>query len=156
MRKVLVAASLFVLAACASKPATTPVTRPEVTIVQTRGVVPAARYESGPITVKYAVRVANKAGQPITLKRIVAQSLGMGAYTLSSTSRPFNATIAPDGYQDVEFWANAVAEPSTVVGANGPVTLRLILHFESAAGPFEDVVVQQVNDQVGVSGQGPG
>ncbi|HKR66280.1 MAG TPA: hypothetical protein VJZ00_21305 [Thermoanaerobaculia bacterium] len=145
--KNVVAVSFLFLAACAHHGAKAPVTLPEVTVVQTSGVSIAARDVTGPIPVRYAVRVRNQADQPITLKRIQAQSIGAGAYTLPSTSRPFNAVIEPAGQQDVQFWASAVVEYNTITGANGPVTLRLILNFDSPLGSFQDVVVQEVNDR---------
>ena len=136
------------LTACAHRAATAPVALPEVTIVQTSGVGLAARNVTGPISVRYAVRIKNVAAQPITLKRIQAQSVGAGAYMLPSTSKPFNVTIAPESHQDVELWASALIEDPTITGANGPVTLRLILYLDSPLGPFENVVVQQVNDRL--------
>jgi hypothetical protein len=149
MRNTVVVSLLFFAAACAHRAATTaPVALPGVTIVQTSGVGLAARNVTGPISVRYAVRVQNAAPQPITLKRIQAQSVGAGAYTLGSTSKPFNVTIAPESHQDVELWASAVIDQATITGANGPVTLRLILFFDSPLGPFQDVVVQQVNDRL--------
>jgi hypothetical protein len=150
MRKAAVVSLLLVAAgstACAHR-ATAPMALPEVTIVQTSGVGLAARHVTGPIAVRYAVRIRNVAAQPITLKRIQAQSVGAGAYTLASTSKPFNVTIAPESHQDVELWASAFIEDATITGANGPVTLRLILYLDSPLGPFENVVVQQVNDRL--------
>jgi hypothetical protein len=147
MRNVLGLCVLF-LTACASRGAKVPVALPEVTIVQTGGVANAARNITGPIPVRYAVRVENRAKEPITLKNIQLLSLGDGAYKIGTVSRPFNVAIAPDTYEDVEIWANAVVEVSTITGANGPVTLRVILQFDSPLGPFQDVVVQQVNDNL--------
>jgi hypothetical protein len=147
MRKAL-AVSFLLVAACAHQGAKAPVALPEITIVQTSGVAFAARDVTGPIPVRFAVRVRNVAAQPVTLQRIQAQSVGTGAYTLQTTSRPFNVTIPAASSQDVEFWANAVVERTTIVGANGPVTLRLILHFDSPVGAFEDVLVTQVNDRL--------
>jgi hypothetical protein len=157
MRKSLIAAAVLVLAACASSNnsgAKAPVPLPEVTIVQTGGVANAARNMTGPIPVKYAVRVANKASEPITLKRIALSTVGAGAYTLANASRPFNVSIAPDSHEDVEIQANAVVENSTILGANGPVTMRLILYFDSAKGQFQDIVVQEVNTSL--TGEMPG
>jgi hypothetical protein len=153
MRKTLVF-SLLLFAACASRRAVS-VTRPEVDIVQTSAIPVAARHVTGAIPVRYVVRVANRAGEPITLKQIQAQSVGAGAYTLQSSSTPFDVTIAPEKFQEVEFWANAFIEQATIAGANGPVTLRLVLHFDSSSGVFEEIVVRQVNERTGVTGQGP-
>jgi hypothetical protein len=154
MRKAL-ALSLLFFAACASRRATSPLTRPEIDIAQISAVAIAARNVTGPIPVRYAVRVANRAGEPITLKRIQSQSIGAGAYTLQPNSTPFNVTIAPERFHEVEFWTNAIVERTTISGANGPVTLRLVLHFESPAGAFEEIVVRQVNERTGLAGEGP-
>lgn len=144
MRKLLASAVLF-LAACTSTRATAPVTSPEIRIVQTSGVPSAARNMAGPIPLRYAVRVTNRAKEPITLKRITAQSIGSGAYELRSQSKPFNEEIAPDVRRDVEFWASGFVADPTILGANGPVTIRLIVHFDSPKGEFDEFVVQQVN-----------
>jgi hypothetical protein len=152
MRKFLPVIAL-VLAACTSTRATAPVTPPEIRVTQTSGIPAAARYVSGSIPVRYTVRVANRAAEPITLKRITAQSIGSGAYELRSQSKPFNEQIAPGAQHDVELWASGyIADPS-ILGANGPVTVRLLLHFDSPKGEFDEMVVQQVN-AIG-SGQEP-
>jgi len=148
MRKAVIAV-LFLSLACAShRGANAPVTMPEVTLVQTGGVASAARNIAGPIPVRYAIRVVNKASEPITLMRIDMQSIGTGAYTLTSTSRPFKTAITPESYQDVEIATTAIVENPTILGANGPVTIRVILQFDSPLGKFQDVVVQQVNDKL--------
>ncbi len=120
-------------------------TLPEIRIVQTSGIPSAARGVVGAIPVRYAVRVTNRAAESITLRRITAQSIGSGAYDLRATSMPFNQEIAPATHREVEFWASASITDPSILGANGPVTLRLIVHFESPKGEFDDVVVQQVN-----------
>jgi hypothetical protein len=148
MRKLL-AVSLLLFAACSSsssKSAKAPVTSPEIRIVQTRGIPPAARHIAGSIPVRYAVRVTNRATEPITIRNIAAQSIAEGAYELRPTTLPFNEQIAPGAHGDVEFWADAVVTNPSMLGANGPVTLRLIVHFDSPKGGFDEVVVRQVNE----------
>jgi hypothetical protein len=148
MRKAALAALL--LTACASTRATVQITKPEMRIVQTSAIPAAARHVAGNIPVSYALRVANRSDETITLKRVTLQSVGAGAYSVS-TSLPFDVTIAPSQYQIVEFSAGAVASTS-VVGVNGPVSLRVIAHFNSSVGEFDEIVVQQVNDQRGSRG----
>lgn len=150
MRKAALAALLLTLTACASSRATVQLTKPEMRIVQTSAIPAAARHVSGNIPVSYALRVANRSDETITLKRVTLQSVGAGAYSVS-TSLPFDVTIAPAQYQIVEFSAGAVASTS-VVGVNGPVSLRVIAHFNSPVGEFDEIVVQQVNDQRGSRG----
>ena len=119
---------------------------PELTFTQTSLVPQVARDITGNIPVHYQVRVANKSGEPITLTRLDVQSVGVGAYALRPQSRPFKQTIAPDHFEIVEFWMPAIIEDATVYGANGPVTLRAIAHFDSPVGQFDHVTIQQVHE----------
>ena len=121
---------------------------PAVTIRQISTVPSAARHVEGGVPVRYAVRVENKAGEAITLKRIVAVSLGEGAYRVQASS-PFNKKIEPEHYETVDFWAPAYVDNATIVGANGPVTLRVTTYYDSPVGQFQNVVVQQVHEDLG-------
>ena len=121
------------------------ITKPEIEIRQLSLVPIAARHSQGALPVKYELRVANRSEETITLKRINVQSMGEGAYTVNPASHPFNKKIVPGGYEIVEFWIPAVVDIDTIMGANGPVTLRGIVHFDSTVGQFDEVFVQQVN-----------
>lgn len=120
---------------------------PEIAFTQANYLPPVAKDMTGAIPVHYAVRVANKSGEPITLTRIDVQSLGAGAYTLASQSRPFKTKIAPDHFEIVDFWVPAYIGDVTVYGANGPVTLRAVAHFDSPVGQFDTITVQQVHER---------
>jgi hypothetical protein len=124
-------------------------TKPEFEITQLGGMPSAARHVEGAMPVHYQLRVANRAGEPITLKMLTVQSMGAGAYTVSVTSRPFDRTIQPDQYEIVEMWVPAFIEYETVMGANGPVTLRGVAEFDSPVGQFQEVFIQQVNAMPG-------
>lgn len=119
---------------------------PEILISQVSTVSEAARHITGGIPVKYQMRIENHAKESITLKRVEVQSIGAGAYDLSPTSHPFDKTIPPDGAAVVEFWAPANISDVTIVGANGPVTLRAVAQFDSPVGQFQHSWVQQVHD----------
>ena len=121
---------------------------PEITIRQISTVPSAARHVEGGVPVRYAVRVENRSGEPITLKRVVAVSVGEGAYRVQASS-PFNKKIEPAQYQTVDFWAPAYIDNATITGANGPVTLRVTTYFDSPVGQFQQVVVQQVHEDLG-------
>ena|SRR5438132_926569 len=123
---------------------------PEITVRQISNVADAARQISGNITVQYSVTIHNTTSTLLTLKRADLQSIGAGAYTLPPTSKPFNVVLSPGETQTVELWAPAVIEDVTVAGANGPVTIRGILQFDSPTGQFQSVVVQQVHASGGV------
>ena len=148
MRKSLLVFAAVVLAACSTMKsdsglgnAKLNLTSPEIYRSQLSSVPPSARHVEGGLPVQYKLRVANKSGETITLKRITVQSMGVGAYDVPPTSRPFSTVIQPDQYQEVDFWIPANVSDATVVGANGPVTLRATLQLDSPVGQFQEVVV---------------
>lgn len=144
MRKFLVLPILLIaVTACATRKAPATGMRPDVVITQVSGVPAAARFESGAMSVRYRVRVLNKAKEPITLQRINIDSVGIGAYAVSH-SAPFDVSIDPSRSREVDFWA-PTQRTENVTGANGPVTLRVVASFDAPAGRFEDVTVQNVS-----------
>jgi hypothetical protein len=136
---------ILLLPACAStsKPAGP---EPELLIQQVSNIPEAARYVTGRISVQYAMAVKNVTPAPLQLKRIDVQSIGYGAYSLAPTSLPFDVAIAPGETKVVQFWGAAFIDSSTIMGANGPVTLRAVAQFDSANGPVRTTVVQQVHE----------
>jgi hypothetical protein len=122
---------------------------PELAIRQINAVQSVSRSINGPLPINFQVDIANRSNEPIQLERIEVQSMGAGAYTINTTTRPFqNVTIAPDKVEQVEFWVPAVVEDS-ITGANGPVTLRVIAYFGTELGKFREVYVRTVNDTIG-------
>jgi hypothetical protein len=161
MRKLAIALSLVLVGACASgndtnatsnnsTDANAPSPAPQVQIMQIGGVPPAARHVRGGVSVQYAVEVANPSSEAITLKRINVQSVSDGAYNVRH-SQPFDKLIPASERHVVEFFAPAYASGNSVVGANGPVTVRVIAQFDGPRGGFQQVVTQVVNS--GSSGQ---
>jgi len=126
---------------------------PDVVIAQMSSVASIARHVTGGTPVQLIVQITNNATQPITLKRVQAQSVGQGAYTITegmsdNSAHPFDVLIPPAATRSVTFWVAAIAN-DTIIGTNGPVTLRMIANFDSPAGKFRSIVVQQVHDSVG-------
>ena len=119
---------------------------PELLVQQISNIPEAARYMNGRISVQYAVALKNVTPVGLQLKRIDVQSVGYGAYTLAPTSLPFDVAIAPGETKVVQFWGAAFIDSSTIMGANGPVTLRAVAQFDSAKGPVRTTVVQQVHE----------
>ncbi len=140
------AAILLLLAACAAQQLgrKSPVAQPEIVIEQLSSVAPAARNVAGPISVHYRIRVRNVANEPVTLKRVDLVTVGNGSYNLGPLSRPFDVKIKPGSESSVELWGPARITDPSVAGANGPVTLRAIALFDSAAGQLQTVVTQPV------------
>jgi len=135
----------LILAACASSSSRTPVPEPEILLEQLSTVAPAAVHNGGTISLQYRVTIHNVADTTLTLRHVDLNSLGSGAYDLSSTSRSFNLPIAPGQTQSVQFWTTGSIGDPTILGANGPVTIRVVAGFDSPAGSFQSVVTQQVH-----------
>lgn len=122
--------------------------RPEIEIAQISSVPAAARHVTGGVPVQYALRVGNRSAEPIRLVSVSLVSIGSGAYNVSGSSS-FKTSIQPDQEETVEFWMPAYVSNPTIIGANGPVTLRATVHFEGPGGKFQEVVVRQVNAMPG-------
>lgn len=158
-RSTLAVIALVVLSSCASMKSDSGkgstavnIPLPDMQIQQLSTVPGAARHIEGGLPIQYALAVQNHAGGPITLKQVNVVSMGYGAYDVPSTSRPFKALIQSDQTQIVDFWVPANIQTTSLVGANGPVTLRVTAYFDSPEGQFQQVVVQQVNATTGVDG----
>jgi hypothetical protein len=119
---------------------------PSVELNQISRVADPQHNMTGPLSVKFQVTVQNNAGQPIVLRRVDLQSIGFGSYNLSG-SQPFDVSIGPGATESVAFWASGSIDTSSMNGANGPVTLRASLQFDSAAGGFQTTVIRSVNRQ---------
>ena len=145
MRKVFLFALLIVaLGACSTaRNAPAGVGRPDVRITQISAMPPAARHTSGGMPVRFNVRVRNNGTTPLMLERVVISSVGAGAYEVGHTAE-VDVTIEPQQTGAAEFWAPTQISES-VVGANGPVTLRVVATFKTPEGSFEDVTVQNVS-----------
>jgi hypothetical protein len=159
MRKAIAASVIFfVAAACSSGSGTTSngaarakIANPEILVVQTSNVPIAARHSDGALSIHYAMRVQNRAAETIKLRQVTVQSISEGAYSVAPTSKPFDLAIEPEQRQEVEFWVSA--RPSgTLIGANGPVTLRITCQFDSSAGKFQHIVTQLVNERAAITG----
>jgi len=158
-KSTLAAIAILVLPSCASmqsdsgKGATNVnIPKPDMQIQQLSTVPVAARHIEGGLPIQYALAVQNHAAGPITLKQVSIVSMGYGAYDVPSTSRPFQALIQADQTQIVDFWVPANISQTSLVGANGPVTLRVTATFDSPDGQFQQIIVQQVNATTGVDG----
>jgi hypothetical protein len=156
MRYTLAAALL--LAACASSTSTpapaaakSGEAEPEIQVGQLSNVASAARHMTGGVSVQYRISIRNPRNEAIHIRRVDMQSVGMGAYNLPSFSRAFDDVLGPNETKSIDLWAAASIDDATIVGANGPVTIRAIVLFESMGRSFQKVVVQQVSASGGAS-----
>ncbi|HSY49797.1 MAG TPA: hypothetical protein VLC46_13370 [Thermoanaerobaculia bacterium] len=148
MRTVLMLTTLLVVFGCATNGGA-PGPEPAVAFIQLSRVAEGTQYDTGPISTQFAVEVKNTLPETLQLRRVSVQSIGGGSYTLGPYSQGFNETIGPGETKRVSFWAPARVVMATVAGANGPVTLRGTLDFDSAGKKFQKVVVQNVEPEGG-------
>lgn len=144
-RPLLLLLSAALLASCSSSSSPrAEIIRPEIQLQQLTG--PQDLGIANTITdFEFAVQVANRSAEPITLKRIQMASVGTGAYTLRREYHNFNETIAPDGFSSVKFFNRAyVYGSSTFSPSNEPVLIRAIAYFDSPVGSFTQIVQQQL------------
>lgn len=140
------AAVLFLpILGCATNNARVGLIEPDFRIVQTSSAAQAARHITGGIAVEYYAEIVNNSAETITLKRIHVESMGYGGYDLEPSSRPFDIPIPANQLAAVRFWVPAHIAQASIVGANGPVTVRAKIEFDSAEGMFQKIYVQQVN-----------
>lgn len=158
MRTTLAVCLLLLLVACASTDSAEDtsgseklnLSTPSIEVAQISSVGAAARHVTGGLPVQFRIGVTNNGDEPITLTRVTIQSLGGGSYELPQASNPFKVTIEPKQSQNVEMWAPANIPYASVAGANGPVTVRATLFFDSAKGKFQEIRVENVASPSGV------
>jgi hypothetical protein len=150
--RTLLAVVLLLLGACSTHKKLNDPTRPQIDIIQTSNVATAARHMRGGMSVQFSVRVENPSKDEIRLRRVTIESLTEGAYHIAPYSLPFDVAVAAAKHENVQFWAPARTGLS-VVGANGPVTLRVVCDFDSLSGDkIHQVVTRVVNRYASPSG----
>jgi hypothetical protein len=117
---------------------------PEIGLRQLGGPGLAGSQVTGPLSVNLRLTVRNPSQEPITLKRVDFVTIGQGAYTVAGASRPFDKVISPDQTIELETWVPAESEGS-IIGNNGPVTMRVTAFFGSAVGQFRKVYTINMN-----------
>jgi hypothetical protein len=146
------ASLLFALAVVSCSSSSTPkanIIQPEVDLVQVVG--PAElNYPNGGADLRFDVEIANRSGEPITLKRVELASMGPGAYTLRRDFKIFNETIAPGRTATVTVWAKALLRGGTI-SEQEPVRVRGVLHFDSPVGPFHSIVIREFRQYPGAN-----
>jgi len=125
---------------------------PELGLRQLGGPGLAGSQVTGPISVNLRVTVFNPSGETITLKRVDFATIGQGAYNITNASRPFGKAIGPDQKIEVDTWLPADSEGS-IVGNNGPVTMRVTAFFGSEVGQFRKVYTINLNTDLSPLGK---
>lgn len=146
------ASLLFAIAIVSCSSSSTPkanIVQPEIDLVQVVG--PAElNYPYGGADLRFDVEIANRSGEPITLKRVELSTVSGGAYVLRREFRTYDVTIAPGRATAVTYWGKAQIRGGTIQEQE-PVRIRGVLHFESPAGPFHSIVMRDFRQYPGAN-----
>ena len=148
MKQLLASAACAALIACGSSGGAVPTAEkvgtvaPETELVQLVG-PEQLNWESGQIEMKYALRVTNRATEPITLRQIQIQTIGIeGPYTIPQSSYFFREPVTPGVTRPIEFFAKAYSEGNRYnIDAQSPVSIRIIAYFEAPQGNFRKAFI---------------
>jgi hypothetical protein len=150
MKQLLASAACAVLLACGSSGSGADVptaekigtVAPETELVQLVG-PEQLNWESGTIEMKYALKVTNRAAEPITLRQIQIQTVGLeGPYNIPQSSYFFREPVTPGATRPIEFFAKAYSEGDRYkVDAQAPVSIRIIAYFEAPKGNFRQAFI---------------
>ena len=148
MKQLLASAACAALIACGSSGAAVPAAEkvgtvaPETELVQLIG-PEQLNWEDGQIEMKYALRVTNRAAEPITLRQIQIQTIGIeGPYTIPQSSYFFREPVTPGVTRPIEFFAKAYSEGNRYnIDAQAPVSIRIIAYFEAPKGNFRQAFI---------------
>jgi hypothetical protein len=116
--------------------------QPEVELVQITG--PAdTLYQGGNIEVQYGLRVANRSAEPITLQRVLIETIGSGGpYRVPRDYYYIRHVVEPGKFGDVTFWVRAESTGSRFsIDAQAPITVRGTAYFSSPLGSLRKVFV---------------
>ena len=117
---------------------------PEIGLRQLGGPGLAGSQVTGPISINVRLTVRNPSAETLTLKRVDFATVGQGSYYVSGASRPFGKSIGPDQTIELDTWLPADSEGS-IIGNNGPVTMRVTAFFDSEVGQFRKVYTINMN-----------
>lgn len=107
---------------------------------------PNAYLYGGMVNIQYALSVANRTKDPITLTRIEIRTVSSGAYTIRPISTTINADLAPGQEKTIpiSLWANARGGN---LAAHEPVSLRATAYLTGPSGAFVRLFTEFFTEQ---------
>jgi hypothetical protein len=96
---------------------------------------PSAFLYGGLVNVRYALSIANRTADPVTLTRIEVRTISSGAYAMRPTSTTINVEV-PAGQEKtvpLSLWAQA---PGGNFAAHEPVSIRATAYMTGPKGAF--------------------
>jgi hypothetical protein len=122
---------------------------PEIEFRQIVG-PPQLGYPTGQIEVKFEVRIGNRSGEPLTLRKLEVYSTNPegGAYTVYRRSYFFNTTVGPDQTGSITMWAKAYGWGRGMRDSE-PVTLHGIAYYDSPVGYLNQPFIKEIGQYPG-------
>lgn len=142
-RAVLLAALAFVGCATAMK-----IPAPELQFAQLVGPDELNWPAEGVVEMQFALRVLNRADEPITLRQIQIESRGDGGpYAIEREQYQFNKIIPPGREEVISFWADAYVFRGRgyQIDARAPVTVRAAVFFDAPSGSFRRSIITNLS-----------
>lgn len=121
---------------------------PPVINIRHVGGIPPMRSGST-VPIYFEVDVTNQSSESITIDRLQLGSTSGGSFDIVSRDEFFNTEVPPGETRTVTVSASARVY-SVRTSQVEPITLRAIVHFESLAGRFRRIVIQQLGGGIGV------
>ncbi|HUF17954.1 MAG TPA: hypothetical protein VMS12_07915 [Thermoanaerobaculia bacterium] len=120
---------------------------PLINIRHVGGVPPMSSGTTVPIY--FEIDVTNQSSESITIDRAQLASSSGGSYDISSRDEFFNTEVPPGETRTVNVAATARVF-SVRTSSVEPITIRATVHFDSLAGRFRRIVIQQLGGGLGV------
>jgi hypothetical protein len=142
----LLAAALLVSACASSDTEDTPASHSQsgkvnVDIVQRTEL--SSVQPQAPVDIQLGVGVQNISNDPVTIRRVEIQQIGRGVWVIrqgAQRSFTFDKAVPAHAEDEVTFWVHAYAVTARGdVGDTEPVSLRVIVYFDSPSGSFREV-----------------
>ena len=151
MKRFTVVALVLLLAACASGRQNVTILEPLVSLVQLVG--PSEQsYPRGQYEVKFGIDIINKSSEPITLRRLEIRTIGGGgAYIIRPQDWPYNTVIPGNKEASLERWVKAIGSGSGAQLQAAPVTVRMVVFFDTPGGAIQKVVISNIGQYPGSS-----
>lgn len=114
---------------------------PAINIRHVGGIPP--MHSGSVVPIYFEIDVTNQSSESITIDRLELSSSSGGSYDIVSRDEFFNTEVPPGETRTVNVAASARVF-SVRTSQVEPITIRAIVHFESLAGRFRRVVIQQL------------
>lgn len=98
------------------------------------------------MNVRYALSIANRTKDPVTLTRIEIRTVSSGAYSMRPTSTQINIELPPGQEKTIPLSLWATARGGNFA-AHEPVTVRATAYMTGPAGPFVRLFTEYYTEQ---------